>query len=425
MNPIKKSLDHIPLPANLHEITKKGIRQSKKKKRKLWITIPTATILLTGSITAAATYNASMNQLVSLLSPELATLLQPIEQTVVNEGIEVEVLSATQDKKSTVIYLAIKDIEKSRITSTLDLYDFSLSKGSSFNAQTVSYNDKTRTAIVRILSFNGIEEDTLTLQIQTLNGYKKKIKVENIPVQLKDASIQKLVPLEEEFLNGSGGENPDLFLSKVLPEGNLNIAMPAYKNLVVQNIGVSEQTLYVQTNWREKDSLDYAFLYLLNDSDKTIDPAFSVVYGRKDNGNLEYGRNFIEYGFDLRNLDLKDLRLGAMIYHYQHQIDGNWKLKFDVKTIKTREIHVNKNISNLQNPIVELSPLGITIEGEGRWNEEDINITFIMKNNQKIKMSKHIANIDDSKSTITFYPDQPIDFEEIQSIYVNDKLLAY
>lgn len=90
-----------------------------------------ATVFLASSITVGAAMNDDVKNLLWHISPEIAALLEPIESTVEYGGIKMEIVSAMQDEDMAVVYVTMQDVEGNRIDETLDIYDYSMSKGRS------------------------------------------------------------------------------------------------------------------------------------------------------------------------------------------------------------------------------------------------------------------------------------------------------
>lgn len=423
MNRIKKSMDDIPLPKDIHQYAEQGVAQVKKKKFKKWVALPAAAALLASSLTVGAAYNESLNQLVSLISPEFAALLHPIEVVTVDEGIQVEVISAMQDKHSAVIYLAISDLNQDRITANLDVYDFSFSKGSSFNAQTIDYDESTRTAIVRILASNGLEAKKLNLYVRSLIGDKTVIEPD-VSIQLDQVTQQTLQPLTDDAISGTGGLVSTSTTLHTLPSGNLDIRIPNYDGIKIKNMGISEEKLYIQTERLKKNHTDYARFYLIDNEGNKKEPNFAISYGRNEQGLLEYGSNFNEYVFNLRNLDLSSYTLAPTIYHSVNPIEGNWQVSFNLDSMESKTFSLNENIYDWEVTTLELSPLGITLQGKGELKEnQPIRAKLYMTDGSTKTVSHYTSMMEDSTFKMTLYPDQMIDFKEIQSIEVDGVLI--
>lgn len=418
-------MSEIPLPKDIHQYAKQGVAQVKKKRTKKWVALPAAAVLLSSSLTVGAAYNESLNQLVSLISPEFAALLQPIDVLTVDEGIQVEVISAMQDKHSAVIYLAITDLNEERITANLDVYDFSLSKGSSFNAQTIDYDESTRTAIVRIFASNGLEAKKLNLRVRSLIGDKTVIEPD-VSIQLVQVTKQTLQPLTEDALSGTGGLVPASPTLHTLPFGNLDIRIPNYDGMKIKNMGISEEKLYIQTEWLTKHhtNYDYARFYLIDSEGDKKESDFRITYGRNEQGLLQYGNNFNEYVFNLSNSDLSSYRLAPTIYHSVNPIEGNWQVSFNLDSMESKTFSLNENIYDWELTTLELSPLGITLQGKGELKEQQpIQAKLYMTDGSTKIVSHYTSMMEDSTFKMTLYPDQMIDFSEIQSIELDGVII--
>ena len=75
-----------------------------------------------------------------------------------------EIVSAMQDEDMAVVYVTLQDVEGNRIDESLDIYDYSMSKGRSFTVERIGYDATTKTALVRFMSFNGSSTDNFKLK---------------------------------------------------------------------------------------------------------------------------------------------------------------------------------------------------------------------------------------------------------------------
>jgi hypothetical protein len=104
-----------------------------------------------------------------VLSPELAQLLQPVALVSESNGIKMEVVAAMNDDDTAVAYLTMQDLSGDRIKGSIDLYHYSISEGSMFTHEMIAYDEKTKTATIRLLANGGskLNGEKITLRIDS------------------------------------------------------------------------------------------------------------------------------------------------------------------------------------------------------------------------------------------------------------------
>src|SRR5699024_5692890 len=115
------------------------------KKQPLKIAMVTCICIMLSVGVLAATV-PSFNEIVSIVSSDIASILQPIEMTSEDNGIKMEVVAAYNDDEMAVIYITMQDLTGDRIDESLDLYNYTLSEGALFNSQIIGYDEETKTA---------------------------------------------------------------------------------------------------------------------------------------------------------------------------------------------------------------------------------------------------------------------------------------
>ncbi len=152
-NNIKKEIERIEIPEELHERARQGIinAKSEKPKRKLknvaLSLVASMVILFSAGVGVA--HIPSFNNLISNINPDVVLLLQPIEKSSESNGIRAEVVGAMNDNEMAVIYLTLQDISGNRIDETVDIYDYTLTGAQMFNSQIIDFDETTNTATFR------------------------------------------------------------------------------------------------------------------------------------------------------------------------------------------------------------------------------------------------------------------------------------
>lgn len=429
MNRIRRAIESIELPSDLHNRSKLGVQQAKLRKRKTKkiIIVPViASLFLVFSVGVATATSTSMNELVAKVSPEIALLLQPIELSSTDEGINMEVVAAMNDDDTAVVYVTMQDLKGERIDETLDIYDYFISGGHSFTSEVVAFDDKTKTATVRFLTSGGdkINNKKLKFQIRSFLSDKQVFEQTKVNIDLKSVEDKKTIDLHRDTISGMGGklvlDVVDQESFKILPEDQLNIKIPGIDFMEVTNVGFIQNKLHIQTEWIENDKDNHGSFYLMNTAGEKIYPS-SISFGKDKSGKLVYGNNYQEYVFDVDAINVENYELSGDFTTSGNSVSGNWQTTFklsDVHEIKI--VDFLYNFGNWQSQEVTISPLGLTIKGNGEVESStEMTATISMKDGRTQKLTHLISIADKGQIKLKLLTDEPLNVEEVKSISVN------
>ncbi|WP_425448426.1 RNA polymerase sigma factor [Dethiothermospora halolimnae] len=175
----------------------------------------------------------SFNKVISIVSPEIAYMLQPIGKSSEDNGIKIEVVAAYNDDEMAVLYLTMQDLIGDRIGESIDLYNYSLSKGSMFNAQVIDYDKASKTATLRIQVNGGERMDgkRLYLSVSSFLGHFQEFNEVVTGITLSD--IKKVnsetIPLDTEYVSGVSG---DLFFTEWEERGVIQVLKGDQKKIL-------------------------------------------------------------------------------------------------------------------------------------------------------------------------------------------------
>lgn len=419
MDKLKQSLKSIPLPQDLHKRAKMGVSQVKKKRKKPWLIPSVATVFLASSITVGAAMNDDVKNLLWHISPEIAALLEPIESTVEYGGIKMEIVSAMQDEDMAVVYVTMQDVEGNRIDETLDIYDFSMSKGRSFTVERIGFDPTTKTAFVRFTSFNGSSTDKFKLKIRSFLSDKSVLEDVTFPLDLQDVEKQQIEILPDDTIRGTGGESPegDVY---VLPAGVLNIQTQLYDRMQITNIGLHNDKLYVQTEWPANNAIEHGEFYLVNPAGQKILPTVSYSYGRDEQGIPIYAYNYEENVFNVKDINLAEYELKAKIYTAGQYVEGDWEASFKLEEMKGQSVPFAMDFGDWIAKELKISPLGLTIIGEGDATEtEELTATIVKKDGSHKELTSLVSFTDENQVKLKLLSEDPLKPEQIKSIIIN------
>jgi hypothetical protein len=388
-----------------------------------------ALVLVILSSGVAAAYLSAINNVLALISPEVALMLQPIEKKSVSNGIESEVVAALNDNEMAVIYIALKDLKGGRIDETVDLYDFSLSGAQIFNSKIVAYDKTTDTATLRIQANGGesINNKKMKFSITSfLSGkqtYKTSVEV-NLP-ELTSKSPQ-IIPVEMDDIPGGGGslfqELKEQRTVEILKPNQTKIELPEINFLRISSIGLVNKRLHVQAEWLSDDIDSHGDFYLVDQIGNKVEPS-TINFATDKEGNAIYGSDHTEYIFELDNVDLDHYSLKGEFVKNSNYTKGNWSTTFKLNSVaKEKKLSFNKNFGSWKAENITVSPLGVTLYGKGNFvNSNTIELSVLMNDGSVQRIDSMISFSNDKKVVIKFIPKIPLDTSLIKTISVNGK----
>jgi len=111
-----------------------------------------AAVLLCMALTVSALAAADVEPVYNFLyqlSPAIAQKLKPVRLSCVDNGIELEVISANVEDNAAQVYLALRDLEGDRVDETTDLFDsyrIHMTGNMSATCSFAHYDESTKTA---------------------------------------------------------------------------------------------------------------------------------------------------------------------------------------------------------------------------------------------------------------------------------------
>ncbi|MEO4055091.1 hypothetical protein [Solibacillus sp. CAU 1738] len=417
MDKLKKSVASIPLPQDLHKRAKMGVSQVRKKRKKTWLIASAATVFLASSITVGAAMNDHVKNFLWYISPDLAALLEPIESTVEQDGIKMNIVSAMQDEDMAIVYVTMQDLEGNRIDETLDIYDYFMSKGRSFTVERIGFDAKTKTALVRFMSFNGSSTDNFKLKIRSFLSDKSVLEDVTFPLDLQDVKEQQTELLPDGTIRGGASPGENVY---VLPAGKLNIHTQLYYGMRMTNIGLHNDKLYVQIEWPANNAIDHGQFYLVNQAGQKIHPTESYFYGRDEQGKPIYAYNYEENIFDVKDIDIAEYELQAKIYTAGQYVEGDWEASFKLEEMRGQSVPFVLDFGDWIAKELKISPLGLTIIGEGDATEtEELTATIVNKDGSHKELTSLVSFTDENQVKLKLLSEEPLKLEQIKSIMVN------
>lgn len=431
---IKKALNTINTPEyDIGLEVEKKIKSHKypmSSKKSMSVALAVCLCLMLSVGVMAATI-PSFRNLLSIVTPDIALMLQPVEISSEDNGIKMEVVAAMNDDEMAVIYVTMQDLLGNRIDETLDIYQYSLTGARTFNCQIVNYDEKTKTATLR-MEANGGEK---------LNGKKVSFRIDSFlsdklifdgvetGVNLsKIATINDLqtIPLDMNNIPGAGGDLLEEFNSqgtvKILKTDQMKLTLPKVDFVHISNIGYIDDRLHIQTKWMGDGVDDHGYFYFVDASGNRIDiyPS-SITFGVDESGNTNYGHDYQEYIFDLDNINLNELKLMGHFVSNGNYTKGDWETTFKIQSVgEEKKTDYNIKFDTWVTNSISVSPMGITLVGSGETkNSEEISISANMTDGSVQTFDPVRSYSENGKVKLKYVSPLPLDVSNVKSVNVN------
>ena len=376
----------------------------------------------------------SFNRLVSLVSPQIAQKLQPIELVSVSNGIKMEVVAAMNDDDTAVVYLTMQDLTGNRIDESMNLLDgFSISGANMLTSEIVDFDAKTKTATLRLMGSGGdkLEGQKVTVRINSFmsgkNVYREVDPGVDLTALLQDPETTALA------MNNSPGGGGELYPTlreqgtiEVLKKDALRIPLPGIDFAEISNIGRVDGRLHVQVRWSCDGVENNGYLYLTDAAGNMIYPS-NVSLNHKAEGTSKYEENI----FELDKTELGGLKLKGYFVSYDRQTEGNWQTTFKIEAVtKAQEAACDIETANMKITRVAISPLGITIMGSGKAPDPDTShnlaIAAIMAGGKRVDDFDTTNTLNENgKIIIKYMPGSLLDVKNVRAVDINGTTIDF
>ena len=305
-----------------------GGRSAAVKKVLAFAAVFALCIVVSVPVLAAAEVEPAQ-ELLYALSPSIAQRLKPVKKSCVDNGMQMEVISADISGNTAEIYISIKDLEGERIDGTADLsdsYDIRPFGEKTSACRLVGYNEemKEATFLLEVRQTEGMQLDgeKVTFSVSKILSHKETFEGALLDQTLSFVSD---TPKEKENVSiGSGsmdGAEKFIFLK---PEKE-PLAVPI-NGAEVSAIGHADGKLYVQMYYKDLSNADNQGSPWLEDQDKTkVECEKNLTFGDGD----ESGR-YEEYVFDIPYEELGNYKLCGELICGGTLTEGDWQVTFPV-----------------------------------------------------------------------------------------------
>ncbi|WP_042349252.1 hypothetical protein [Bacillus massiliigorillae] len=429
---IKKALNTVHTPE--YNMNHAVLRELQRPKRSLYIkrVIPITSIIivmLVCSVGVSAAYFPSFNQLLSIVSPKMALMLQPIEQSSEDVGMKMEVVAAMTDEDMALIYVTLEDITGDRLDETVDLFDsYSLTGATILNSELVDYDKEAKKATFRIQANGGefLNNQKVKFEIRSFLSHKKTFNEVKVNTNLTD--IQQNIPqtifLDEDYSSGGGGNSYKTLYengkTKILQPFENEVLLPNINFMHISNIGFIDNQLHVQAKWKGKNLDNHGYFYLADSLGNKVLPT-NISFGIGETGQLEYGSEMEEYIFDMKNVDISKQKLmGDFVANAIHT-EGNWSTTFKIQPIKDeKKMQFRRDFGTWTSTSMIISPFGVTLTGNGDDSDSSHpSVKIKMKDGSVRELDSFVSYSENNKVKLKVISSLPFDVSKVKSVVVD------
>ena len=392
-------------------------------------------VMLIVPVMAATT--PSMNKLLNLVSPQIGQLLQPIQLISEDNGVKMEVIAAMSDNDTTVVYISMQDLTAYRVDESIDLYNYSITGMGTFTSEVISYDNVSKTAIIRLLANGGrkINGKKVTVTVSSFLSDKQSYSLFDTGIDLAKAissPTAKSIPLNMDNVPGGGS---DLFF-KFKEKGTINILKTDQKNISlpninfahISNIGIIDGRLHVQTKWTGGGIDDHGTFALIDNSGNRINPS-NIYFGTDENGNTKYGREYVEYIFEVKETELNKYTLNADHFTTsRHYIEGKWQNTFKIEAVeKGTEVGGDIDLGGIKINKLSVSPIGVSLIGTRykKDNTHDIHVSVKMIDGSVLTLDSVVSQNEDGKIICKYMSLKPIKVANVKEVIINGNVVEF
>ena len=334
-------------------------------------------LVLACSMGVLATTVPSAQNLFAIVGTQISSMLQPIERSCTDNGIETTVVAAMNDNDMVDIYVAVKDLEGSRINERTNLADVQLS-GIAMTpmVQMVQFDEKTATATFRIEGVCGedLNGKKITLSIGAVLLGRTEWSDQNTGISVSD--IETVFPSPAfQPITGNATRTTVGFSDSGAPFNGDQALVPAESDGSLDSMcpwggltsgGVADNALHLQLKYSAVGKYaQFTQVFLMTgkpEKDEKL-PIHSIDFGKcETRGGSQY-YEYTEYILPLpQGADPEKLTVAYSGISYEDAVLGKWETTFRLESVSRQRVaHVELNIGGWHVTQVELSPMGVSV----------------------------------------------------------------
>lgn len=328
------------------------IRKEKKTvKRKVCLVMAAVMVIIIGVTTALAAFNDDVNQLLYQIWPKAAQTLKPISLTCEDQGIRMEVVSATLNGQEALVTLTVQDLENDRIDETADLFDsaiLQLPYDGSGTCMNTGFDPET--GIASFAAYMKFEmdgqpagNDKVTFRVSQILSHKKEQTIDLTP--LIPGTIGEAESMPVPAIRGWSGlvdtdgydeaSDQAVRAMKVLNTEN-SLEIPVTEGVTLTGVGIIDGVFHVQIRYTDIRHTDnHGFITL---SDREGNEVYQESSIHQKIGSISWfgGNNdsWEEYIYEEYPEDLTQIVLQGDFITAQPAVEGDWHVTFPLSVIQ-------------------------------------------------------------------------------------------
>ena len=310
--------------------------KTRKKSVKRMIVIAAAIILcITVTVPVLAATVNPIYELVYKISPGLAQMMKPVQMSCEDNGIKMEVISASVYENEAAVYLSLEDMtDQNRIDETTDLFD-SYHINQSFDAYAscsrVSFDNTTGTAtfLINITRADGkeINGNKITFSFTEFISQKNNYKGELSELDLGNA-IDVKDTFTPEWFRGSSGidlDLDDLADTKCLVPMHEGVFSPV-DGVTVTNIGFIDNKLHIQVYYEDIKNYDnHGYIFLRDKFGKNAESFDLSFWDDNEIGSYD------EIIYDIAPDEINNYTPFGEFITCKNKTEGFWQVTFPLE----------------------------------------------------------------------------------------------
>ena len=292
-----------------------------------------AAVLLCMALTVSALAAADVEPVYNFLyqlSPAIAQKLKPVRLSCVDNGIELEVLSANVEDDAVQVYLALRDLEGDRVDETTDLFDsyrIHMTGNMTATCSFARYDESTKTAcfLVEIWADEGrFDRNKVTFSMDRFISGKQEF-AGLLDVDLSSAEAEPAAQTDV-ITRGYGWADEawqDFSVDQFLVPGKILSPM---EDVTITGMGWIDGYLHIQTHYANiLDTDAHGGVCLMDTDGNLITDVYEVAFWDEARSG-----SYWEQIFAVTPEQLADLRLMGLFYSADMLVEGHWEITFPV-----------------------------------------------------------------------------------------------
>lgn len=293
-----------------------------------------AAVLLCMMLAVSALAAADVGPVYDLLyqfSPAIAQKLKPVRLSCVDNGIELEVISANVENDAAQIYLALRDLEGDRVDATTDLFDsyrIHMTGNMTASCSFSHYDENTETAcfLVEIWADEGkISRNKVSFSMDRFISGKQEF-AGLLEADLSSAAAESITQTDV-ITRGYGWADEawqDFSADQFLVPNEILSPM---EDVTITGMGWIDGLLHIQTHYADILSTDaHGGVSLMDADGNHITDVYEVAFWDEARSG-----SYCEQIFDVTPEQLADLRLMGCFYSADTLVEGHWEITFPVE----------------------------------------------------------------------------------------------